>query len=64
MERPPQNDEEKGAVFIRTLFGEVSREYFPALSLADMTLNEAWRAAVKAEGGPFCYPEAERLMPF
>ena len=33
-ERSPE--EEKGVVYIRTLFGEVSRDSFPALSLAQM----------------------------
>ena len=63
MERPTSY-EEKGAVYIRTLFGEVSRETFPALSLTAMIEDEEWRAAVQAEGGPFCYTDAERLMPF
>ncbi len=50
---------------IRTLFGEVAaQDYFPALSLTDMVENEHWRTAVRAEGGPFCYTDAERLMPF
>ena len=62
MERP--TEEEKGAVFIRTLFGEVSRDYFPVLSLEQMIADDDWRAAVHAEGGPFCYTDAERLMPF
>lgn len=63
MERPALSDE-KGAIYIRTLFGEVSRDTFPTLSLTDMILNETWRAAVQAEGGPFCYTDAERPMPF
>jgi hypothetical protein len=46
--------EEEGAVFIRTLFGEVARSCFPALSLDDMIRDERWRTAVRAEGGaPF-----------
>jgi hypothetical protein len=57
-------EEEKGAVHIRTLFGEVSRDWFPALSLEDMIRNDDWRAAVRAEGGPFCHTDAERPMPF
>jgi hypothetical protein len=57
-------DDGKGAVYIRTLFGEVARETFPALSVAAMAEDEIWRAAVRADGGPFCYTDAERLMPF
>ena len=60
----PSIKEEKGAVFIRTLFGEVARSCFPALSLDDMIRDEDWRAAARAEGGPFCYTDAERRMPF
>lgn len=63
MERPALSDQ-KGAVIIRTLFGEVSRDTFPTLSLTDMIQNETWRAAVQAESGPFCYTDAERPMPF
>ena len=58
------DDQKKGAVFIRTLFGEVSVDYFPALALTDMIEDTAWREAAKVEGGPFCYLREERLMPF
>jgi hypothetical protein len=62
MDRP--HWEEKGAVFIRTLFGEVSEDCFPALSRADMIEDTDWRAAAGVEGGPFCYVDSERFMPF
>ena len=58
------DDQKKGAVFIRTLFGEVSVGYFPALTLTAMIEDTAWREAAKVEGGPFCYLGDERLMPF
>jgi hypothetical protein len=62
MDRP---EDAKGAVVIRTMFGEVAAaEYFPDLSLDDMIRNEDWRKAVRAEGGPFCYTDLERRMPF
>jgi hypothetical protein len=62
MDRP---EDEKGAVFIRTRFGEVAAaDWFPDLSLEDMIENRDWREAVDAQGGPFCYCEAERLIPF
>lgn len=62
MEGSPK--EEKGAVFIRTLFGEVSAHCFPALTLDDMIENTDWRQAAGVQGGPFCYTDAERRMPF
>jgi hypothetical protein len=37
-------------IVIRTLFGEVSQERFPARSLTDMIENEDWYAALGAEG--------------
>ena len=57
-------ENKKGAVCIRTLFGEVSVDYFPALTLTDMIENAGWREAAKVEGGPFCHTDEERLMPF
>ncbi|NCC23484.1 MAG: hypothetical protein EOM26_13705 [Alphaproteobacteria bacterium] len=56
--------EAKGTVMIRTIFGEVSEDYFPALSREEMIENEEWRVAVGAEGGPFRHTDDERLMPF
>jgi hypothetical protein len=61
MDRP---EEEKGAVFIRSFFWEVSQNYFPRLTHEAMVNNEDWREAIQAEGGPFCYTPAERRMPF
>ena len=58
------DDDKKDTVFIRTLFGEVSVDYFPALTLTDMIEDTVWREAAKVEGGPFCYLGDERLMPF
>ncbi len=60
--RPDTNA--KGALHIRTLFGEVSVDYFPSLTPADMIENAAWRRAVQTDGGPFCYTDDERLLPF
>jgi|GEM_PF-3006879 len=62
MDRPASD--EKGAVYVRTKFGEVSEDYFPTLSRTDMILNADWRKAAGVQGGPFCYTDAERLMPF
>ena len=59
-----QDEDERGAVYIRTMFGEVSENYFPALSRQDMIEDEDWRAAAGVEGGPFCYTPAERRIPF
>jgi len=62
MERQGRDD--KGAVSTRTLFGETARAVFPALTLSQMVEDEDWRAAVRAQGGPFCYLEPARAMPF
>jgi hypothetical protein len=62
MDRP---EDAKGAVVIRTRFGEVAAaEYFPDLTLEDMIQNEAWRKAAGVESGPFCYTDLERGIPF
>jgi hypothetical protein len=62
MERP---EDSKGTVVIRTVFGTVAAaDWFPSLRLADLIEDEDWRAAVQAEGGPFCLLEHERLIPF
>lgn len=53
----------RGEVFIRTKFCE-QRESEYTLSRQEMIENEDWREAVGAEGGPFCYTDEERLMPF
>ena len=61
MDGAPQG--ERGEVFIRTKFrNERESEY--RLSREEMITNEAWRKAVGAEGGPFCYTDQERFMPF
>lgn len=62
MDRP--SPQEKGAVYIRTLFGEVSEHWFPDKSRRELIEDAPWRATVRAEGGPFCYTDPERLMPF
>jgi hypothetical protein len=66
MDRPEDRLEKKqGALIIRTTFGEVAAAaYFPSLTLKDLVEDIDWRAAAGVEGGPFCYTEAERLMPF
>ena len=53
----------KGEVFIRTRFGEQHESAY-RLCRAQMILDKNWREAVGAQGGPFCYVDAERLMPF
>ena len=53
----------KGAVFIRTKFGEQHESAY-RLCRAQMILDKDWRRAVGAQGGPFCYTDDERLMPF
>lgn len=53
----------KGAVFIRTKFGEQHESEY-TLSPVQMIINEEWRKAAGVEGGPFCYTDEERLMPF
>ena len=55
--------ERKGEVFIRTKFREQHESEY-TLSRQEMIDNEGWREAVGAEGGPFCYTDDERLMPF
>ena len=53
----------KGAVFIRTQFGEQHESVY-RLCRAQMILDKDWRRAVGAQGGPFCYTNEECLMPF
>ena len=53
----------KGEVFIRTIFREQHESEY-CISRQEMVENEDWRKAVGAQGGPFCYTDAERLMPF
>jgi hypothetical protein len=55
----------KGAVIIRTRFGEVAAaDWFPDLSLEDRIENHDWREAAGAQGGPFWYTDLERNIPF
>ena len=62
MDRP---EDEKGTVMIRTMFGAVVvADYFPDLTLDDMIEREDWRDAVEASGGPFCFTDLERGIPF
>ena len=53
----------KGEVFIRTKFREQHESEY-TLSRQEMMESEDWREAVGAQGGPFCYTDDERLMPF
>ena len=55
--------EKKGEVFIRTIFREQHESEY-CISRWEMIKNEDWRKAVGAQGGPFCYTDEERLMPF
>lgn len=63
MDRP---EDKKGALVIRTRFGEVSAE--PGVNfnqtLKGMTEDTAWREEAGAESGPFCYTDLERNVPF
>jgi hypothetical protein len=63
MERP---DNKKGALVIRTMFGEVAAE--PGMNftktMQDMSEDEAWRQEVGAESGVFCYTDLVRDIPF
>lgn len=63
MERP---DNQQGTVVIRTRFGEVSGQ--PGLNftltLKEMIHDETWRKAVQVDGGPFCYTDWTRNIPF
>jgi len=59
-----RQEDEKGTVVIRTLFGEVSvAAWFPEKTLVEGIADEPWHAAAGAEGGAFCYTDDERLMP-
>ncbi|MCG6867430.1 MAG: hypothetical protein LJE91_01495 [Gammaproteobacteria bacterium] len=53
----------KGEVFIRTIFREQHESEYRA-SRKEMIENEDWREHVGAQGGPFCYTDPERFMPF
>ncbi|MCG6862072.1 MAG: hypothetical protein LJE70_12450 [Chromatiaceae bacterium] len=53
----------KDEVFIRTKFREQHESEYTA-SREEMIENEDWRKGVGAQGGPFCYTDEERLMPF
>lgn len=59
----PQNV--KGAVVIRTHFGEIAAgpENFRH-PVEELMKDPAWCEAVGLAGGPFCYTDAERDMPF
>lgn len=63
MERP---ENKKGALVIRTMFGEVSAEQGVNFNktIEEMTEDKAWREAVRAEGGVFCYTDLARDIPF
>jgi hypothetical protein len=63
MERP---DNKKGALVIRTKFGEVAADYGVNFNktVRDMNEDEAWRQEVGADGGVFCYTKLERNIPF
>ena len=53
----------RGDVFIRTKLREQHESEY-TLSWREMIENESWREAIGAQGGPFCYTDEERLMPF
>ena len=53
----------KGEVFIRSNFREPHESAY-RLCREQMILDQGGREAVGAEGGPFCYVNAKRLMPF
>jgi hypothetical protein len=63
MERP---DDKKGALVIRTKFGDVSAAHGVNFNktMQDMIEDEAWRQEVGAESGVFCYTDLVRAIPF
>ncbi|MGH8575457.1 MAG: hypothetical protein ACREXX_10860 [Gammaproteobacteria bacterium] len=62
MERPK---DVKGAVVIRTHFGEIAAgpENFRR-PIEELMKDPEWCEAVGLVGGPFCYTDAERDMSF
>ena len=53
----------KGEVFIRTKFREQHESEY-VISRQERIESIDWRETVGAQGGPFCYTDEERLMPF
>jgi hypothetical protein len=65
MDRPAHDTPPKGTIMIRTRFGAVALAgYFPSVSPERAIVDDAWRTAAGVQGGPFCFTDAERLMPF
>lgn len=55
----------KGEIVIRTKFGEIAADARNfARPIEKLIEDPAWREAVAIEGGPFCYTDLERDMPF
>lgn len=55
--------ESKGALLIKTRFGDISTRNF-SISLEDMAINQSWRDAVGAEDGVFCLVPEELDIAF
>lgn len=56
---------EKGAVVIKTKFGDVaadSRNF--SKPIEELMKDEDWKKEVGLEGGPFCYVESQLDIPF
>lgn len=57
--------EGRGEIVIRTRFGEVAADERNFSKPLDELLNDPeWCEAVGLEGGPFCYTDLARAMPF
>lgn len=61
-----RSDNRKGALVIRTRFGEMSAECGVncTKTLQEMIEDTVWLDAIGAESGPFCYTDFERSIPF
>ena len=58
---PPSK--EKGAVVLKTKFGDVAADAF-SQPIEELMLDEEWKKTVGLEGGPFCYMESQLEIPF
>ncbi len=58
-------EDEKGAIVIRTIFGEIAADERNLDCPFEELLNDPERcAAIGLEGGPFCYTDLARQIPF
>lgn len=62
MERPGSK---KGQIVIRTIFGDVAADHRNfSKPIDELMKDEEWRIKIGVEGGPFCYTDLERKIPF